>query len=72
MRHASKLLSSKLKCFICALDFIAGMVDTFQKKYEALEVPYPKDSVTFHIEKQAVEHKASYEKFVADSKLRSV
>ena len=48
----------------------SGMVDTFQKKYETLEVPYPNDSVSFHIDNQAVEQKASYEKFVADSKLR--
>ena len=46
------------------------MVDTFQKKYEAMQIPYPKDSATAHIDKHAVEQKAAYEKFVADSKLR--
>lgn len=25
---------------------IAGMVDDFQKKYEALQVPYPKDTIS--------------------------
>ena len=25
---------------------VAGMVDEFQKKYEALDIPYPKDNVT--------------------------
>ena len=48
----------------------SGMVDTFQKKYEAMQIPYPKDSATAHIDKHAVEQKAAYEKFVADSKLR--
>ena len=25
---------------------VAGMVDDFQKKYEALDIPYPKDNLT--------------------------
>jgi F-type H+-transporting ATPase subunit d len=46
------------------------MVENFQKKYEGLQVPYPKDSVTAQIEKQAVESKAAYDKLVAESKTR--
>lgn len=46
------------------------MVEDFQKKYEALKVPYPKDTLTATIESQAVEQKAEYEKFVAQSKTR--
>ena len=46
------------------------MVDTFQKKYADLQIPYPKDSVTGNIEKHAVEQKASFDKFVTDSKTR--
>ena len=49
---------------------IPGMVDTFQKKYGDLQVPYPKDTATADIDKQAVEQKASFEKFVTDSKTR--
>lgn len=48
----------------------AAMVEDFQKKYEALKVPYPKDTLTATIESQAVEQKAEYEKFVAQSKTR--
>jgi F-type H+-transporting ATPase subunit d len=46
------------------------MVDDFQKKYESLQVPYPKDTMTSLIENQAVEHKSAYEKFVKESKSR--
>jgi len=46
------------------------MVDDFQKRYESLQIPYPKDTLTASIEKQAVEQKAAYEKFVTDSKSR--
>jgi F-type H+-transporting ATPase subunit d len=46
------------------------MVDDFQKKYESLQVPYPKDTMTSLIENQSVEHKSAYEKFVKESKSR--
>ena len=46
------------------------MVDDFQKKYESLQVPYPKDPLTTHIDGQAVEYKAAHEKFVKESKSR--
>ncbi len=46
------------------------MVDDFQKRYESLQIPYPKDTLTASIEKQAVEQKAAYENFVTGSKSR--
>lgn len=46
------------------------MVDDFQKKYESLQVPYPKDSLTTNIDAQAVQQKAAFETFVAESKAR--
>jgi len=49
---------------------VAGMVDDFQKKYDALDVPYPKDTLASAIEQQAREQKSQYEKFVAESKTR--
>jgi len=47
---------------------VAGMVDEFQKKYEALDIPYPKDNLTATIDQQAVQKKQEYQKFVAASK----
>lgn len=35
---------------------VAGMVDDFQKKYEALQVPYPKDSYTAAVMLKASPH----------------
>ena len=46
------------------------MVEDFHKKYESLQIPYPKDTLTSNIEQQAVEQKAVYEKFVVESKTR--
>merc|ERR1712018_892887 len=46
---------------------VAGMVDDFQKKYEALDIPYPKDNLTATIDQQAVQKKQEYQKFVAAS-----
>ena len=48
------------------------MVEDFQKKYESLQIPYPKDTLTGSIANQAVEQKAAYEKFVVESKTRWV
>ena len=47
------------------------MVEDFQKKYESLQIPYPKDTLTGSIANQAVEQKAAYEKFVVESKTRA-
>lgn len=49
---------------------VAGMVDDFQKKYEGLQIPYPKDSLTSNIDAQAVQQKAAFETFVTESKAR--
>merc|ERR1712186_84193 len=46
---------------------VAGMVDDFQKKYEALQIPYPKDNATAALDAQLVAKKAEYMKFVAES-----
>ena len=35
---------------------VAGMVDEFQKKYEALDIPYPKDNVTASVSKYLYVH----------------
>lgn len=32
---------------------VAGMVDNFQKQYDALKIPYPADTVTPQVEAQA-------------------
>jgi len=62
-----------------ALDFeayrskiaVAGMVDNFEKQYKALEVPYPSDQGKLgEIDAQAVQQKARFTKFVADSNAR--
>ena len=50
--------------------FTLGMVDDFQKKYSALEVPYPKDTLSSAIDSQATALKSGYEKFVGESKTR--
>ncbi|XP_023945728.1 ATP synthase subunit d, mitochondrial [Bicyclus anynana] len=46
---------------------IAGMVDNFQKQYEALKVPYPADTLTAKVEAQSVEVKKAIEAFVQES-----
>jgi len=47
-----------------------AIVDDFKKKYEALAIPYPQDTVSSSIASQAVEQKAAYENFVKDSEAR--
>ncbi|XP_055907290.1 ATP synthase subunit d, mitochondrial [Eupeodes corollae] len=42
---------------------IPGLVDKFQKQYEALKIPYPADNVTAQVEAQAKETKAEIESF---------
>merc|ERR1712038_1528683 len=51
---------------------VAGMVDDFQKKYDALKIPYPQDTYTSSIESEAGSLKAEYAKFVDESKSRIV
>lgn len=46
---------------------VAGMVDTFQKKYEALSIPYPADTLTSKVDAQWVEIKKAIEVFVNES-----
>ncbi|CAH2090742.1 unnamed protein product [Euphydryas editha] len=46
---------------------IPGMVDNFQKQYEALKIPYPADTMTSKVEAQWVEVKKSIEAFVQAS-----
>lgn len=49
---------------------IAGMVDSFQKNYEALKVPYPADTLSAEVDKQKAEVQKEIENFVAASKNR--
>merc|ERR1719433_1364760 len=49
---------------------VAGMVDDFQAKYEALDIPYPKDNATAALDAQLVTKKAEYTKFVAESEAK--
>ncbi|XP_041987462.1 ATP synthase subunit d, mitochondrial-like [Aricia agestis] len=46
---------------------VPGMVDNFQKQYEALKIPYPADTLTPKIEAQWADVKKSIEAFVAES-----
>ena len=46
------------------------MVEDFQKKYDALKIEYPKDTLSSQIDSQGVQLKSQYEKFVADSVTR--
>ena len=46
---------------------VQGMVDTFQKQYEALKVPYPADTQSSKVEAQWAEIKKAIDAFVAAS-----
>jgi F-type H+-transporting ATPase subunit d len=46
------------------------MVDSFQKQYEALKVPYPADTVSASVDQQKAQVAKDIEKFVAESKNR--
>merc|ERR1711971_820965 len=46
---------------------VAGMVDDFQKKYEALDIPYPADNVSASLDTQLATKKAEYGAFVVQS-----
>jgi len=47
-----------------------AMVDDFEKKYKALDIPYPKDTAQGEIAAEEAKQKAAYDKFVAESKTR--
>lgn len=49
---------------------IPGLVDTFQKAYEALKVPYPADPLTSQVEAQRKEVLAEIENFKKESEQR--
>lgn len=49
---------------------IAGMVDEFQKKYSALTIPYPPDTVSSQIDAQEKEIKSEIDQFKAQSNQR--
>lgn len=46
------------------------MVDTFQKQYESLKVPYPADTVSAQVDQQKVSVQKEIDQFVASSKGR--
>lgn len=49
---------------------VAGMVDNFQKQYEALKVPYPADTITSQVDQQKQSVQKEIEQFVSSSKSR--
>lgn len=46
------------------------MVETFQKQYEALKVPYPADSVSAQVDQQKQQAQKEIENFVSASNAR--
>merc|ERR1712037_606335 len=40
---------------------VAGMVDDFQKKYEALDIPYPADNVSASLDTQLLQRRPNME-----------
>lgn len=46
---------------------IPGMVDTFQKQYEALKIPYPADTQTAQVDAQWAEVKKAIQAFIQES-----
>lgn len=49
---------------------VPGLVDTFQKSYEALKVPYPADTLTAQVEAQRKEVLSAIETFKKESEQR--
>jgi len=49
---------------------VAGLVDTFQKQYEAFSVPYPADKLTGDIANQEKQASEEIQKFVSESNAR--
>ena len=47
------------------------MVDDFEKKYNALDIPYPKDTSQAEIAAEDAKQKMAYDKFVAQSATRA-
>merc|ERR1712025_643609 len=47
---------------------VAGLVEEFQKKYESLEIPYPKESLSATFDQLGAQKEVEYEKFVKASK----
>jgi len=46
---------------------IAGLVDSLQKQFEALKVPYPADKLTSEVNAQEKQAESAVKQFVADS-----
>ncbi|XP_033215463.1 ATP synthase subunit d, mitochondrial-like [Belonocnema kinseyi] len=46
---------------------VPGMVDSFQKQYESLQIPYPADNYTATVEAQEKEAVVDIEKFIQES-----
>lgn len=49
---------------------VAGMVDTFQKQYEALKVPYPADTMSSQVDQQKSAAQKEIDAFISASKGR--
>ena len=47
------------------------MVDDFEKKYMALDIPYPKDTSQAEIAAEDAKQKMAYDKFVTQSATRA-
>lgn len=46
---------------------IPGMVDTFQKQYEALKIPYPTDTQSAQVDAQWAEVKKAIQAYIQES-----
>lgn len=46
---------------------VPGLVDTFQKQYESLKVPYPADNLSPKVDAQWAEVKKAIDAFVQES-----
>ncbi|XP_059612791.1 ATP synthase subunit d, mitochondrial [Phlebotomus argentipes] len=49
---------------------VAGLVDSFQKQYEAVKIPYPEDTFSGEVDKQEAEVKREIETFKQESEAR--
>ncbi|XP_012256966.2 ATP synthase subunit d, mitochondrial [Athalia rosae] len=49
---------------------VAGMVDKFQKEFDALKIPYPEDKYTSAVDNQEKEALAEVKQFIAESNKR--
>lgn len=49
---------------------LPGMVDEFQKKYSALSIPYPPDTLRPQLDAQEKEIRADIEKYKTESNIR--